>query len=201
MNEIFKKYGKHVHYKKGTPIIKQGYNLDHIIYIVRGKAKALRFNEDGKEILLEIFTSDNILGDLELTLNRSVSETTIVAITDMDCYIMLMDISRRYFKKNIEFSNLIASNLANKLNNTSLQFSINNSLSVRERLIQYIESTCDDDIFDENLVELSGLLSVSYRHLNRTINNLCKEDILEIVPSSKSKKRYRFNRDNITKTV
>ncbi len=201
MNEIFKKYGKAIHYKKGTPIIKQGYNLDHLVYIVTGKAKALRFNEDGKEILLEIFNGDDILGDLELTLELNVSETTIIAITDMDCYILLMDISRRFFRKNIEFSNLIAKNLATKLNNTSLQFSINNSLSVKERLIQYIEATCDDDIFDENLVELSGLLAVSYRHLNRTINNLCKEDILEIVPSSKSKKKYRLNRDNITKSV
>jgi len=151
--------------------------------------------------LHRIFNGDDILGDLELTLELNVSETTIIAITDMDCYILLMDISRRFFRKNIEFSNLIAKNLATKLNNTSLQFSINNSLSVKERLIQYIEATCDDDIFDENLVELSGLLAVSYRHLNRTINNLCKEDIVEIVPSSKSKKKYRLNRDNITKSV
>jgi CRP-like cAMP-binding protein len=197
MKTLFEKYGKKIIYKKGSALIKQHFPLTHLYMIKSGKAKALRFNEDGKELLLEIFMEDAILGDIELTLDKTIAGTTIVAITDVEVLQLSMSFCHKMIKENIDFSNLIAKNLANKLNNTSLQFSINNSLRVKERLLQYIESTCPTGVFDENLIELSGLLSVSYRHLNRTINSLVKEGKLEIIPSkNKNKKKYHIKTNN-----
>lgn len=193
MKTLFEKYGKSMTCKKGSALIKQHFPLTHLYLIKSGKAKALRFNEDGKELLLEIFKKSAILGDIELTLDKKNAGTTIIAITDVQVLQLSMSFCHKMLKEDIEFSNLIAKNLASKLRNTSLQFSINNSLSVKERLLQYIDSTCTDGIFDENLVELSGLLSVSYRHLNRIINSLVEDGKLEIITSNKKKKRiYRL---------
>jgi CRP-like cAMP-binding protein len=197
MKTLFERYGKNITYKKGSALIKQHFPLTHLYIIKSGRAKALRFNVDGKELLLEIFNKNAILGDIELTLDKTTAGTTIIAITDVEAIQLSMSFCHKMMKENIEFSNLVAKNLANKLNNTSLQFSINNSLGVKERLLQYIETTCTDGVFDENLVELSGLLSVSYRHLNRTINSLVEDGKLIIIPTkSKIKKIYRLDINN-----
>jgi CRP-like cAMP-binding protein len=193
MKTLFEKYGKLISYPKGSALIKQHFPLTHLYILKKGKAKALRFNEDGKELLLEIFNKDAILGDIELTLDKTIAGTTIIAITDIEVLQLSMSFCRKKMKSDIDFSNLVAQNLAHKLYNTSFQFSINNSLGVKERLIQYIESTCDNGIFDENLVELSGLLSVSYRHLNRTINSLIEDGKLVVItPSTKNKRIFKL---------
>lgn len=193
MKTLFDQYGKNLIIPKGSPLIKQHFPLTHLYLIKKGKAKALRFNEDGKEILLEIFTSGAILGDMELTLDNKMASTTIVAITDVEVLQLSMSFCHKMMKSDVEFTNLIAKNLANKLYNTSLQFSVNNSLGVKERLIKYIKASCTDGIFDENLVELSGLLSISYRHLSRSINSLVDDNILEVItPSIKNKRTFRL---------
>jgi CRP/FNR family putative post-exponential-phase nitrogen-starvation transcriptional regulator len=200
MESIFKQYGKIIHYKSNRYIIKQNYSITFLFLIVKGKAKAVRFREDGFEILLEIFNSGDVLGDIELVLNNQLYTTSIKTIDDLDVYVIPINVAKRLLKTDIKFSNLIGKQLANKLYNTSNQTSINNTLSVTQRFIQYLELSCEDDIFDESLVEIAQLLSVSYRHLIRVINTLCKEDILEPIEQSNKRKRiYKFNRKNILK--
>lgn len=195
MKTLFDRYGKLFIFKKGTDIIKQHFPLTHLYLIKKGRAKALRFNEDGKEILLEIFTPGAVLGDMELTINSKTASTTIKAMSDVEVLQLSMSFSHKMMTSDIEFSNLIAKNLATKLYNTSLQLSVNNSLGVKERLIKYIEATCTNGIFDENLVELSGLLSISYRHLTRTLNSLVDDGFLEVdTTKSKNKKVYLVNK-------
>lgn len=198
MESKFKQYGKLVHYKKGNYLIKQNYPIVSLVCIINGRAKAIRFREDGFEILLEIFKFGDILGDIELMLQKDTYSTSVKAIDDIDVYCMPINIAKKLIKTDIIFSNNIANQLANKLYNTSNQISINNTMNVKQRFIQYLEFNCNNDIFNENIVEVAQLLSVSYRHLLRVINILSKENILQIIPQSNKKKRvYKINRNNI----
>ena len=75
-----------------------------------------------------------------------------------------------------------------------VQNSINNASNIlypfESRLCAYISMTSQDGTFCEKLTELSEYLGTSYRHLLRTLENLCTKGILE-----KASDGYRIKDD------
>lgn len=173
-------------YKKGEYMIKDSERMSRLMFIVNGKAKAFTTLSNGKSLLLRIYQEFEVLGDLEI-LDYKDEPTNVQAITDIYCIEISYEHAKMYLIEDAKFLRFICGSLGTKLKQCSKNSSINLLYSLENRLASYIyttgEVTKDSEkeriIFDENLTHTAELLGTSYRHLLRTLTDLCKKGILK----------------------
>ena len=73
---------KHKVYKKGEIIIHEGEKSNSVIIIRDGSAKACRYNADGKEQILYIFSEGDFFGEQNL-FNERRATYTVIALTEV----------------------------------------------------------------------------------------------------------------------
>lgn len=182
---ILKNYGKNVHLPKGTYLCREGFELNYVFYILKGKCKITTQEENGN-IMSFGFTEDTgLIGDLETVQDSNIALTSVVTISDVECIKINLEKSRQLIKTNIEYSNLIASTLAQKLCTSSLQTTQNILLPLEERLIIYLKNTYPNKIFNGNLTQISQELGTSYRHLLRIFKKLKDNNKLILIENKK----------------
>lgn len=190
MSDIFTKdmkpYMELLYYKKNELIIKENEEIIYLIFIVKGKAKVYVTLSNGKSLLLGFYQGFKVLGDLEFVDLRKATGNVQV-IEDTYCIGISYENVRKYLLEDAKFLRFICSSLGNKLYQCSKNSSINLLFPLKNRLASYIisigekieDSSKERIIFDENLTETAELLGTSYRHLLRTLNNLCSKKILK----------------------
>jgi len=157
-----------------------GEGLAYVYFVRAGKAKVLLGLSDGKEMLLAYFISHGIIGDIELMTDAVPSyQTTLQAVTPLECIALPLQEYRTALKSNITFINQIGCELAEKLQQRALNGAINTLQSLEARLCAYISQTARGDIFDETLTEVATVMGASYRHLLRCINSLCAAGMIK----------------------
>lgn len=189
MNDIFTRdMEKHMvlyHYKKFEYLVKEEDKIQKLLFLVQGKAKVFTNLSNGKSLLLCFYQNFRVLGDIEvISVNKAV--TNVQAIEDTYCIGITYEDVRKYLLDDSKFLRYICSSLGVKLTRCSKNSSINLLYPLENRLASYIYTTGDRRIgvnketicFSENLMEISELLGTSYRHLLRTLNNLCEKNIL-----------------------
>lgn len=173
------------HYKKFDYLVKEDDMIQKLLFFVQGKAKVFTNLSNGKSLLLCFYQSFRVLGDIEV-INVNKAVTNVQAIEDSYCISISYEKVRRYLLDDSKFLRYICSSLGVKLTRCSKNSSINLLYPLENRLASYIYTTGDrrkgvqeDKIcFSENLMEISELLGTSYRHLLRTLNNLCEKQVL-----------------------
>jgi CRP/FNR family transcriptional regulator, putaive post-exponential-phase nitrogen-starvation regulator len=119
-------------------------------------------------------------------INSDKAVTNVQAIEETYCIGISYENVRKYLMEDCKFLRYICSSLGVKLTRCSKNSSINLLFPLENRLASYIYTTGDRNgnsqkqkiYFSENLMEISELLGTSYRHLLRTLNNLCEKKVL-----------------------
>lgn len=179
INEIIPKYIKPymelLLFKKNEHICKEGEEIKYLFFFIEGKAKVYITLSNGKSLLLCFYQDFKILGDLEM-LNSERASTNVQVIEDTYCIGITIERVRKFLLNDAQFLRYICNSLGEKLNRCSKNSSINLLYPLENRLASYLLATGDN--FDENFMELSEMLGTSYRHLHRTINNLCLRGVI-----------------------
>ncbi|BCJ99279.1 cyclic nucleotide-binding domain-containing protein [Anaerocolumna chitinilytica] len=195
MNNIFTEdmtpYMELLLYKKNEFMVKEGEEIPYLLFLTEGKAKVFTSLSNGKSLLLCFYQGFKVLGDLE-AVDSVKAVTNVQAIADTCCIGISYRNVRRFLLEDAKFLRYICSSLGGKLNRCSKNSSINLLYPLENRLASYIYTagerinTKQEDskgiktiiCFDENLTEIAELLGTSYRHLHRTLSDLCDRKIL-----------------------
>ncbi|WFR59297.1 cyclic nucleotide-binding domain-containing protein [Anaerocolumna sp. AGMB13025] len=174
-------------YKKNEYMVKDNEKMQYLIFIVKGKAKVFTTLSNGKSLLLCFYQDFMVLGDMEL-IGSQTAVTNIQVIEDTYCIGLAFNRVRSILIEDTKFLKFICGSLGNKLYRCSKNSSINILYSLENRLASYIYTTGEriiipgnkesKIIFRENLTEIAEVLGTSYRHLLRTLSELCKKGIL-----------------------
>ncbi len=164
----------------------EGDDVKTIHFILDGKAKASLLAENGKQRLLCYYLSDGIIGDVEWILERPDIITNVEAITSFTTFgIHISDATK--LKDDARFMGSIAKELAQKLIVSDQNSVIAMLHSPIERLHVYMSETSRDGFFDEKLVDVAQILSMSYRHMLRCLKKLSEQGMIE-----KTKSGYKI---------
>lgn len=170
-------------FNKNEYICREEEQLEYMFFLVKGKAKVSKHLENGKSLLISFYTPMTIIGDVEFIRNNP-TDCSVQAIEDTYCIGIRLEIVRSVLINDCKFLLNICEYLSNKLTSNSNNSSINLLYPLENRLASYILAYINIDeqnnkfSFKESYNEISELLGTSYRHLNRTLNKFCSNEIL-----------------------
>lgn len=168
-------------YEKDESILQAEFDLEYYYLLVDGKIKISYLLENGKSILLKFYKEFNSLGDLELLKNIPV-RCNVEAVKDSYLIAIPSDILRKTYLDNPKFLHHIIDSLSEKLYATLNNSSYNLVYPLINRLSSYlVEHITDKDyvILNSPFKEIAQFLGTTYRHLNRTFNELESKSIIK----------------------
>lgn len=190
MTKSFEQYGKKTTIDEGIFLCREGFELSYVTIILSGVCKVTTQKENGNIMSFGFYKGSGVVGDLETMSDSNIALTSVFSISKVECIRLSLKKSKELVKRDINYCNLIALNLAHKLATSSTQTTQNILLPLEDRLISYLQTTYPDKVFEANLIQISQELGTSYRHLLRIIKKLKDKKIL--VPTDK-KKQYIIN--------
>ncbi len=174
-------------YKKKQVIYKEGNHPTQLYYVLSGKIKTFRSNDDGKELVTDLYSAGDFLGHIAL-LQGGIYKETAEAIDECELAIIpkkefedLLSNSKEVAQK---FINLLAKNISDKehhllnLAYNSLRKKVADALVILKKKYQLSDSTpFSIDISRENLANIAGTATES---LIRTLSDFKSEKLIDI---------------------
>lgn len=167
-------------YKKDEYILEAESKLEYYYLLVDGKIKIYYLFENGKSILLKFYKEFNTIGDLELLKNKPI-RCDVEAIEDTYLVAIPSEILRKEYLDNLGFLHHLIDSLSEKLDAVINNSSYNYVYPLINRLSSYlVEHVADKNylVLNSSFKEIAQFLGTTYRHLNRTFNELEAESII-----------------------
>lgn len=179
-DEILKHVQLH-HFVKEEHILEAEQKLDYYYLLVEGKIKIFYLFENGKSMLLKFYKDFISIGDMELYKNIPVV-CNIDAVDETYLLAVPADILRRNFFDDTKFLLHLIESLSDKLyatiNNSSYNFVYPLINRLASYLLEYVTNS-NIIILNSSYLEIAQFLGTTYRHLNRTINEMESKQILQ----------------------
>jgi CRP/FNR family transcriptional regulator, cyclic AMP receptor protein len=174
-------------YKKKQTIYSEDNHPNRLYYVIKGKVKAYKTNDDGKELVTELFTAGDFLGHVALLEGTAYKDTaealeeTELAIIPKEDFDELLNENPEVAKK---FIRLLAKNLTDKESQllkiayNSLRRKVADALLLLQKKYQGKEDEkFTIDISRENLATIAGTATES---LIRTLSDFKSEKLIDI---------------------
>lgn len=169
----------HLFFKANDVVLAEKEPIKRLLIVTKGRAKAQRFSDEGKSLIINRYIQDGFIGELEILNDIKESIAEIKAISDLHCIALPNEQFQKEFTNNIVFSNMMAKVLANKLLNSSNNYANSALHSAKSRLATYILENTDNNNFADVLTEVATSTGMSYRHMFRILDEMCKDNIIE----------------------
>lgn len=178
-------------YVKGECMITGGEPLHNIYFLVEGKVKVFTITPEDKKLIIRFVKAPVTLGDIEFA-NEEAAMNFVEASTDC----MAICISYKNVKETIgnnpSFLYFLLKSIAQKFRTKTNFTSFIVLYPVEVRFASYLLSISTDseetlfreDMKNSSLIDIADMIGTSYRHLNRVIQKLCHEQIIERVNGS-----------------
>ncbi|MEO5681279.1 MAG: response regulator [Chitinophagaceae bacterium] len=174
-------------YKKKQTVYSEGNHPNALFFVMKGKVKSFKANDNGKELIIDIFTSGDFLGHIAL-LQESVYRETAEALEDTELAVIPKAEFRDLIDNNKEvaqiFIRMLAGNVALKENqllglayNSLRKKCADALLLLQKKYGDKRTSAFTIDISRENLATLAGTATES---LIRTLSDFKTEKLIEI---------------------
>jgi CRP-like cAMP-binding protein len=173
-------------YRKKQTVYNEGNRAARLFYIVKGKVKTFKSNDDGKELVVGLYNEGDFLGYVALLEGSSYKETA-EAMEDSELAIIpkadfdeLMNSNPQVAQK---FIQLLAKNVADKeehllgLAYNSLRKKVADALMSLQRKYKTGEGNFSINISRENLASIAGTATES---LIRTLGDFRTEKLIDI---------------------
>ena len=174
-------------YKKKQPIYNEGNHPNRLYYVLKGKVKAYKTNEDGKELVTDLFSPGDFLGYVALLEgavykdSAEALEETTLAIIPREEFDELLNNNAEVAKK---FIQLLAKNISVKENQllclayNSLRKKVADALLLLQKKYRAEnEKNFTIDISRESLATIAGTATES---LIRTLTDFRNEKLIDI---------------------
>ncbi len=168
-------------YRKEEFILKEESELEYYYLLVNGKIKISYLFENGKSMLLKFYKEFNVIGDLEFLKDKPI-RCNVEAIEDTYLIAIPSNILRKKYMNNVNFLQHLVASLSEKLEATINNTSYNFVYPLTNRLASYLVEHITDKnyiILNSSFKEIAQFLGTTYRHLNRTFNELEAEEIIK----------------------
>ncbi len=165
-------------YKKGDFLSKEFSPPTYLRFLVEGNVKIYMTLKNGKINIMELLSGWGIIGELEM-LNAQNTTQAVQAMGNVWCFELPLARCNAFALKDVCFLRELCRMLGEKIVRNRDVFTVNQSYPLENRLASYILMTTDGGLFDERLTEVAEYLGTSYRHLLRTLSNLCARGILK----------------------
>ena len=174
-------------YKKKQTIYTQGNHPNKLYYVVNGKVKAFKANDDGKELVTELYNTGDFFGYIamvEETVYRDTTETleeTSLAIIPKEDFDELLNNSPQVAKK---FIQLLAKNISEKedqllgLAYNSLRKKVAEALILLQK--KYKEESKDNFEIAFTRECLASIAGTATESLIRTLSDFRSEKLIDI---------------------
>lgn len=166
-------------YKSEEFIIRQGYACTYVLIILDGRMKIFNTAQNGRTLLFCFNTATGIMGELEFATDADAAASSVQAMTSVTCIGIPRARYQKELKNNAVFMNAVSTALAQKMFQSNNNSAINILQTLDVRLCAYIAMTSTNGYFKEKLTEIAEILGTSYRHLLRTLDNLCRQGLLQ----------------------
>jgi CRP/FNR family cyclic AMP-dependent transcriptional regulator len=188
--ELLKEFtsGRNINkYKKKQLIFSEGNRPIYLFYIVKGKVKTYKTNEEGKDLVMALYNEGDFAGHIALLENTNYKESaeaiedTEVAMIPKDDFESLMNKSPEISRK---FIQMLAKNVSDK-ENQLLGLAYN---SLRKRVAEALMLVCkkystpqsEKLIVDINRNSLANIAGVAKESFIRTLSDFKDEKMIEI---------------------
>lgn len=167
--------------QKGEYLLFQEEELEKIFLLVEGKLQVDCIETGGKQVVYSFETPFSIIGDMELMDDQSVT-ANVQALQDSLVFGVPVRIIREKCLDHVPFLKFLLRYLNKKLY-FSVTLLAQHALSAENRLARYLlyRSRLDGQIIKlENRESLASILSISVRHINRTLKKLCGQGAISL---------------------
>ncbi|MEP7106648.1 MAG: response regulator [Ferruginibacter sp.] len=174
-------------YRKKQIVYSEGNHPNRLYYVVKGKVKAYKRNEDGKELVTDLYSAGDFLGYIAMV-EGTVYKDTAEALEDTELAIIPIEDFEELVNNNKvvaqKFIHLLANNVSAKekqllgLAYNSLRKKVAEALLLlQEKYQQSKEEEFEIDISRESLATIAGTAKES---LIRTLSDFRSEKLIEI---------------------
>ncbi|ULQ53325.1 response regulator [Flavihumibacter fluvii] len=175
-------------YKKKQLIYSEGNHPNRLYYLIKGKVKACRYNDEGKGLVTELYSSGDFLGHVALLEGTPYKDTAEV-LEDSELTIIPKEEFDELIHKNPEVANkfirLLASNVSEKekqllsLAYNSLRKKVADALLTM--LHKFGKPSEDNFIIDINRESLATIAGTATESLIRTLSDFRNEKLVDMV--------------------
>ena len=163
-------------YRRGDFLCRQGCPMEELLFVVEGRVKVCAVTPADKTLLFCYNGPGTLVGEVELMTGEAVT-TSIQADSTVRCVALPMQKYAASLRGNIRFMNRVAHMLAQIVAGSSAMSAGTVQSSVILENGAWVPQR--EGVFTGRLTETAEYLGVSYRHLLRTMNELCARGILE----------------------
>lgn len=178
------------HYSRKQIIYSEGNHPNRLFFIVKGKVKIFKTNENGKELVTDLFHEGDFVGHTAL-LERSIYKDTAEALEDTELAVIPREDFDELIDRNAEvarkFIQLLAKNITEKekqllnLAYNSLRRKVADALLIIQAKYQSGTGVFKIDMTRENLANIAGTATES---LIRTLSDFRTEKLIDIFEGS-----------------
>lgn len=178
-------------YTKGECMITAGEPLQNLYFVVKGKVKVFTVTPEDKRLIIRFVKAPVTLGDIEFA-NEEAAMNFVEASTDC----MAICVSYKHVKEeignDINFLYFLLKSIAQKFRTKTNFTSFIVLYPVEVRFASYLLSISTDtegtmfreEMKNSSILDIADMIGTSYRHLNRVIQKLCHQKIIERVNGS-----------------
>lgn len=174
-------------YKKKQLIFSEGNHPNRLYYVIKGKVKAYKSNDNGKELVTELYRPGDFLGHVAI-LENSVYKRNAEAMEDTELAVIpredFMDLINNHPQALRKFVQLLASDITQKeerlinMAYNSLRRKVADALlALQSKYKESNEQEFSIDISRESLASISGTATES---LIRTLSDFKQENLIAI---------------------
>ncbi len=174
-------------YKKKQTIYSEGNHPNRLYYIIKGKVKVFKTNEDGKELVVELYTSGDFLGYVAM-LEGAVYKDTAQALEETEIAVIPKEDFEDLIhnNKNVaeQFIRILARNVSEKegqligLAYNSLRKKVAGALLLLQK--KYEGKDVDKFTIEINRDSLATIAGTATESLIRTLTDFKTEKIIDI---------------------
>ncbi len=169
-------------YKSGSTIYCEGNISNHVFYLLKGKIKTYKMNQDGKELITEIFSDNSFFGFTSLLENKpylenaeAIKDSTLIRIRKQE----LLELIKTNPKLGLNFIDLLASDLENVKDH--LMHLAYDSVRCRtaDAILHLQGKKSHESSLDISRSDLASFLGIAKETLTRTLTDFKDEKLIQ----------------------
>jgi CRP-like cAMP-binding protein/AmiR/NasT family two-component response regulator len=174
-------------YKKKQMIYSEGNHPNRLYYVLKGKIKTYKTNDDGKELVTDLYSPGDFLGYVAL-LERTVYKDTAQAMEETELAVIPKEDFDELVNNNKEvaqkFIRLLAKNISEKeehllsLAYNSLRKKVADALIMLQK--KYRQTKDEDFVININRENLATIAGTAKESLIRTLSDFRNEKLIDI---------------------
>ncbi len=169
-------------YKLGTTIYCEGNISNHIFYILKGEVKTFKINQEGKELITEIFSDKSFFGFTSLLENKpyienaeAIKDTSLIRIPKLE----LLDLIKTNPKLGLNFMDLLSADLEH-VKDHLMHLAYDSVRSKTADAILHLHRKREpENKVDISRSDLASFLGIAKETLTRTLTDFKEEKLIK----------------------